>query len=444
MLKHTTKQAIKTGLALSLSLLTVHWLGWQKSSWVMLTVFVLSLTDSYGYSALKSQNRAMGTLLGAVTAFIILGLFSQQRMAFLASIVAFLMFCVFMNFDKRRGYLYNIAITVCLVISSAGIDSGAAGLSTAILRFQDTVLGVVIFSLVYRLVWPTTSESEFHRLAVATLDSLEQELNGETPLVSPEERKKHILLISDILTLPEIDKTVLAERKAQLKCLVNGLVYVNRKLAAENNQVSRQQDLTGLITEMRALLSGSSNTTQALMSIPVQTMNTRENDLRTKQLKGVLIALGLSLSIIAMWILMPVPGGSLFPVFGLIVAANMASAPAKAALSSLLIYITFASIVLLQYVFLFPVLTASWQLALVFFVNIVVGYSLLDKWHLTSVRVLLGNALINMVGSATELVPSYNIISPVTMLVFLFMVMAVFQFNALLFERVSWPRKATA
>jgi hypothetical protein len=305
------------------------------------------------------------------------------------------------------------------------------------------VLGVVIFSLVYRLVWPTTSESEFHRLAVATFDSLEQELNGETPQVSPEERKKNILLISDILTLPEIDKTVLAERKAKLKCLVNGLVYVSRKLAAENNRVSRQQELAALITEMRALLSGSSNTTQALMSIPVQTMNTLENDLRTKQLRGMLTALGLSLSVIAMWILMPIPGGASFPVFGLIVAANVATAPAKLAAPVMLIYMTFAALVLAQYVFLFPMLTASWQLALVFFLNIVVGYSLLEKWHLMSVRLLLGNALINMVGSATELVPSYNVLSPLTTLVFLFIVMATFQFNALLFERVSWPRKLT-
>jgi uncharacterized membrane protein YccC len=79
-----------------------------------------------------------------------------------------------MSLDLRRGYLYNIAITVFLVITSAGVDNGTNGFATAILRLQETLLGVVIFSLVYRLVWAVTTESEFDRMAMATLSELEQ------------------------------------------------------------------------------------------------------------------------------------------------------------------------------------------------------------------------------------------------------------------------------
>jgi uncharacterized membrane protein YccC len=78
MLSHSNKEASKTGLALSLTLLTVHWFGWKKTSRAMLTAFVLSLTDVYGYSVLKSQNRVVGTIIGSLVAFVILSLLSQE------------------------------------------------------------------------------------------------------------------------------------------------------------------------------------------------------------------------------------------------------------------------------------------------------------------------------------------------------------------------------
>ncbi|WP_171051952.1 FUSC family protein [Vibrio rotiferianus] len=438
MFQHSTKQAIKTGLALSISLLTVHWLGWQKSSWVMLTVFVLSLTENYGYSALKSQNRLLGTLLGASMAFVLLALFSQQRGAFLSTILLFFAFCVYMNFDKRRGYLYNIAITVCLVIASAGINNGAAALATAILRLQDTLLGLVIFSLVYRLVWPTTGESEFFRKAENLLDDLEQEIAGAVVNTSQASRVKVVNQLQDILHLPSSEKTTLAACKSQLSDALNGMTYIIQRLATKQEGQQSRSELEILIAEGRSVLEGAPSVSERLRSLPVQMINQEDQDIASARFKGLLVSLGLAISALVLWIALPIPGGAMFPVFGLIVAANIASAPANYAAPVMLVYILFAGIVLLQYVFVFPLLTVSWQLAILFFINIVLGYLLLEKLHMTATKMLMGNALINMVGSATELVPSYDIVAPLTMLVFLFIVMALFQFYAQLFSRVVW------
>jgi len=440
MIQHSTKQAIKTGLALSISLLTVHWLGWQKSSWVMLTVFVLSLTENYGYSALKSQNRLLGTLFGASMAFVLLGLFSQQRGAFLSAILLFFAFCVYMNFDKRRGYLFNIAMTVCLVIASAGFNDGAVALATAILRLQDTLLGLVVFSLVYRLVWPTTGESEFFRLAENLLDDLEKEIDGEVANTSQTARGKVVNQLQDILNLPSSEKTNLAARKSQLHDVLNGMAYIIQRMATEQGGQQSCLELKVLMAEMRSVLKGAPSSSTRLKLLPVQLINHADQNLATARFKGLLVSLGLAISVLVLWISLPIPGGAMFPVFGLIVAANIASAPANYAAPVMLIYTLFAGIVLLQYVFVFPLLTASWQLAVLFFTNIVLGYLLLEKLHMTATKMLMGNALINMVGSATELVPSYNIVAPLTMLVFLFIVLALFQFYAQLFRRVTWQR----
>ncbi|USD43338.1 hypothetical protein J4N42_22405 [Vibrio sp. SCSIO 43135] len=71
-----------------------------------------------------------------------------------------------------------------------------------------------------------------------------------------------------------------------------------------------------------------------------------------------------------------------------------------------------------------------------FFVNVVVWYRIFERYHLSTMKILLGNALVNMVGSATELTPSYDIASPLMMLVYMFVAMAVVRFYVSLFDHL--------
>lgn len=452
MFSQSTKEAIKTGLALSLTMMVVHWLGWQKTSWAMLTVFVLSLTNVYGFSALKSQNRAVGTLLGAVVAFVILSLFSQSPLGFFVAILSFLSFCVYMGYDTKRGYLFNIAITVCLVITSAGIDSGAAGLSTAILRLQETLLGVVVFSLVYRLVWPVTTESEFYRIANDTTAKIEEALDRESSSQLDEGRNnfdvppldikpmaKNVKLLSDLIALPSSKKTELAEKKAILQHAVKGLMYCVSELKKRTegqSSVSNESLRAALIDAKSALNDSDEQAIARLRKLPTARAEQFVQDVQPNRWKGIAVALGVAITVIMMWLYLPVPGGALLPVFGLIIAVNVSQAPAKLATPVIMLYTVFAVSILAQYVLVFPTLTESWQLGVIFFFNVVVWYKLFELLNLGSLKVLMGNALINMVGSATELTPSYNIESPLMMLVFLFVVMAIVRFYALLFEEL--------
>lgn len=445
MFSHEIKAAIKTALAMSLTLMAVHWLGWQKASWALIAVLVLSLTDSYGYSVLKSQNRLIGTVFGALMAFAVLMAFSQDRLLFLLSIGVFLTFCVYMAFDLRRGYIYNIAITVFLIICSAGIDSGATGLSTAILRLQETLLGLIIYSLVFRLVWPVTNESEFYRNAESVLNEMQQQLakylqSGEIENKSKfkfSDQSKHIALLKSFLTLPTSNKTNLTNKTELLELFLNGLKHVQRR--AHSLPVINSEDevykLLEIVKQLRELLNnGSKASLQFAMQLPVEPDTPLARASLYRRLRGVLMSLTVSVVVIMMWIYMPVPGGALFPIFGLIIAINIAELPSKLVAPVLFSYLFFVLINLLQYTLIMPTLTESWQLAALFGVNVLIGFILCDKFHLSPLKVLMGNALININGSALELVPTYNIVSPIMIMVFMFLVFVIAGFVARFIE----------
>ncbi|MGR5175002.1 FUSC family protein [Vibrio parahaemolyticus] len=439
MFAHGTKEAIKTGVALSLTLMAAHWLGWQNVSWAILTVMMLSVTDVYGYSALKAQNRIFGTFLGAITAFVILSLFSQDRFWFFASLLSVLAFCTYKSFDARRGYFYSVTNIVCLIILSAGISNGAAGFETAILRLQETSLGTVIFTLVYRLLWPVTTEKEFYHVATKTLDELEVSCanQGLMTEVKNAQIEKNIALLDDLLSLPSTNKTELVAIKHELQSFTNGLKYIHNQLQKHPlegaPQTAKQVDT--LFKHLRNVLAETASPSLAcIKELPIQTPERRNLVLVSKRIKGVAVSLSVSTTGIAMWILLPVPDGSVFIIWSCIIALMAALTPPKLVTPIMLVFLLFSSVVLLQYVFVFPQLTESWQLASLFFANIIVSYKALELTHLSQLKVLVGSALVNMTGSAVDLTPNYNIESPLMMLVFVFVILALVRFYSSLFE----------
>jgi uncharacterized membrane protein YgaE (UPF0421/DUF939 family) len=442
MISHSTKEAIKTGLALSLTMMTAHWLGWQKTSWAMLTVIVLSVTQFYGYSALKAQNRILATILGAAVGFSMLCLFPQNRALFLSSMVAYILFTIHMGFDKRRGYVYSLSGCVALIVASAGISDGATGFSTGILRLQDNLLGLTIFTLVFRLLWPNTTESEFERIANETIKELEADFDALSEKEQAEKLNKlnaNIAYLTDLVTLPESKKTKMAQYKGILTSSVNGLQYLVESKTSQNSSVNTTAiRFSALLSEIKLVINTPKEAKlDRLNQIPTVLKPTPKNGTVRDHLRPLCVALGMSISVIALWIYLPVPGGALFPIIGLVLATNVCMAPAKFATPILFIYMLFTASILLQYVFIFPSLTESWQLAIIFFLNIVIWHSVLDILHLGAVKVLMGNALVNIPGGATELVPTYSITGAITMIVNLFIVLALFRFFALAFENIG-------
>ncbi|NMU76265.1 FUSC family protein, partial [Vibrio parahaemolyticus] len=115
----------------------------------------------FAHSINKGHNRLLGTLLGIGYAFFLITTFSQDRFLFLTFFTLFLGACIFMSSDEKYGYVFSIGFAVCSIIACMGGFDSQATFHFAVLRMQETILGVITFSFVYRLVWPVSTEQNF-------------------------------------------------------------------------------------------------------------------------------------------------------------------------------------------------------------------------------------------------------------------------------------------
>ena len=107
-----------------------------------------------------------GTLAAVAVALILLSLFPQSRWSFLLALSGYVAFCTYMMGSTTRWYFWMVAgFTVpILTLStlSAGV-SGTAAFTLVSLRAQETLLGIVVYSLVAVLVWPRSSRQNFRK-----------------------------------------------------------------------------------------------------------------------------------------------------------------------------------------------------------------------------------------------------------------------------------------
>lgn len=173
MLSTTSKEAIKTALAMTISYGIALYMDWEKPLWAGLVVVLISLA-TVGQSLNKGAMRMFGTLLAGVVALIILAFFIQDRWLFMLALSAWVGFCTYMMGGQRYQYFWQMAGLVALIITvDAGADSANA-FATAALRAQQTGLGVLVYSLVTIFVWPSKSQVPFETTVRAYASSQQQ------------------------------------------------------------------------------------------------------------------------------------------------------------------------------------------------------------------------------------------------------------------------------
>jgi uncharacterized membrane protein YccC len=113
--------------------------------------------STMGQSFNKAALRMAGTLVGAVAALILIGLFPQERWWFMAALSVYIGLCTYMMGGSKRQYFWQVCGFVCVIICmDAGPDPANAFKMTA-LRAQQTGLGILVYSVVSMLLWPTRS-----------------------------------------------------------------------------------------------------------------------------------------------------------------------------------------------------------------------------------------------------------------------------------------------
>jgi len=169
------KEAFKTALAMVIAFGIALSLNWEKPYWAGIAVALCSL-GRVGDSLNKGLLRVFGTLAAVAVALILLSLFPQSRWSFLLALSVYVAFCTYMMGSTTRWYFWMVAgFTVpILTLStlSAGV-SGTAAFTLAILRAQETLLGIVVYSLVAVLVWPRSSRQAYE-MALQNLVGLER------------------------------------------------------------------------------------------------------------------------------------------------------------------------------------------------------------------------------------------------------------------------------
>jgi uncharacterized membrane protein YccC len=161
------KEPFKVALAMTIAYGIALQMNWANPYWAGFAVAFVSLA-TVGQSFNKAAMRMFGTLVGAVVALTLIALFPQERWLFMLSLSVYVGFCTYMMSGTKQQYFWNVSGFVCVLICMTGGADPVNAFEIAILRTEETGLGILVYSLVSILLWPTSSRTDFF----ATADSL--------------------------------------------------------------------------------------------------------------------------------------------------------------------------------------------------------------------------------------------------------------------------------
>ena len=163
-LSHDAKESIKTALAMTIAYGVALQMGWDRPYWAGFAVAFVSL-GTVGQSLNQATLRMVGTVVGAIMALTLIGLFAQQRWLFMLFLSLWLGVCTYMNTGSRHQYFWFVAGFVSVIIAADGGADAANAFAIAMVRLQQTGLGVLAYSLVAILLWPHHSKKDLEATA---------------------------------------------------------------------------------------------------------------------------------------------------------------------------------------------------------------------------------------------------------------------------------------
>lgn len=149
-------------------------MGWDQPMWAGFAVAMISLS-SIGQSINKATLRMLGTLVAVVAALTVISLFSQDRWLFMVFLSAWVGLCTYMMGGSRNQYFWHVSAFTCVIICMDGGFDPVNAFNTAMLRTQETGLGILVYSLIAIFLWPTSSRASFD-VVTGKLASAQQQL----------------------------------------------------------------------------------------------------------------------------------------------------------------------------------------------------------------------------------------------------------------------------
>jgi uncharacterized membrane protein YccC len=235
-LSDRVKTAIKTALATVLACGVALSMDWKDTHWAAFAVALCTLS-TVGESLNKGLLRLSGTLVGSVAAITLISLFPQDRWLFVIGMSIFTGFCTYMMPGTSRWYFWLVAGFSVPLIALSGDSNPLNDFQTAITRTEETALGVVSYSLVWLLIWPTSSrealEDAVRRLVAAHRQLAAHYLTptiGETHDAAPEALRRQttqvLARLGGLLDGAEIDSYEVSEARHAWRRLIHQLLQL--------------------------------------------------------------------------------------------------------------------------------------------------------------------------------------------------------------------------
>ncbi|MDH5927959.1 FUSC family protein [Vibrio lentus] len=437
MFNASTKEAIKAALSIVIAICLALWFQWEKPYWAAIAVAVMALNESFAHSINKGHNRLMGTLLGTGYAFFLIAMFSQDRFLFLTFFTLFLGICIFMSSDEKYGYVFSIGFAVCSIIACMGGFDSQVTFYFAVLRIQETLLGVITFSIVYRLIWPVNTEQNFVQRFEASRETLLTAMRNTDNLdiEALESNTANIDKLYQLLDLPLNGSYHLKENIHDWRLRIHEMAHIQaRLLELASDELTQAIDWIALTQKMEKLELIAPN--QSLIGDVSYVVGKNQgvswhhehrtfvqhlNEDGRKVLQGV----SMFVTSLLVWIYLPVPGGFIFPMIAGVFSSMLPTMPPSVIKDAFFGVIGTGTIILLQYVFVMPIMSELWQLALFYFVNSVVIWKVFATPKLMIHRILGINLLVVLTSGALNLTPMYQIETPLLMLTTILIVLMI-------------------
>jgi uncharacterized membrane protein YccC len=160
MLSRKAKESIKTALAMTLAYGIALAMDWDKAMWAGFTVAMISLS-TIGQSINKAALRVLGTLVAVVVSLTLIAWFPQDRWLLIIAMVGLVGGCTYMMAGQRHQYFWHVLAFVTVIIVMGSLADPEVAFNTAVLRAQETGLGILVYGLVSVLLWPNDSRSDF-------------------------------------------------------------------------------------------------------------------------------------------------------------------------------------------------------------------------------------------------------------------------------------------
>ncbi|MDH6025524.1 FUSC family protein [Vibrio splendidus] len=429
MFNASTKEAIKAAFSIVIAICLALWFQWEKPYWAAIAVAVMALNESFAHSINKGHNRLMGTLLGTGYAFFLIAMFSQDRFLFLTFFTLFLGTCIFMSSDEKYGYVFSIGFAVCSIISCMGGFDSQVTFHFAVLRIQETILGIVTFSIVYRLIWPVNTELNFIQRFETSRNSLLEIMENldNIDINALESNTANIDKLYQLLDLPLTGSYHLKENSQTWRLRINEMAHIQDTLLEQSHSesdlgiqwvvITNNLKSFNTLTPDQSLIEGEPNVMGDNKYVSWhrahRTFVQHLNEDGRKVLQGV----SMFVTSLLIWIYLPMPGGFIFPMLAGVFSSMVPTMPPSIIKDAFFGVLGTGSVILLQYIFVMPLMTELWQLALFYFVNIMVIWKVFATPKLMVHRILGINLLVVLTSGALNLTPVYQIETPLLMLV---------------------------